>query len=97
MEVTLNGRVTTPARYFFGTRTKCEHETFGMQTPAGAVQVVDNVAIAPRVPVRPGDEIEVRGELVRDPGRIPVVHWTHHDPQGKHVGGFIELRGRLYA
>ena len=97
MEVTFGGRVATPARYFFGTRTRCEHETFTVNTAGGPVQIVDNVAIAPRVPVRPGDRVEVRGELVHDPGRIPVVHWTHHDPQGKHVAGFIELRGRVYA
>jgi hypothetical protein len=61
------------------------------------VQVIDNTGIAPRVPVQPGDRIEVRGEMVHDPGRVPIVHWTHHDPQGKHLAGFIELRGRFYA
>ena len=96
-EVTFEGQVTTGARYFFGTRTKCEHETFGVQTSAGPVRIVDNVAIAPRVPVQPGDRVEVRGEMVHDPGRIPIVHWTHHDPQGRHVGGFIEFGGRVYA
>jgi hypothetical protein len=96
-EVTFPGTVTGAARFFFGTRTRCEHETFGVQTPAGPVQVIDNTGIAPRVPVQPGDQIQVRGEMVHDPGRIPVVHWTHHDPQGKHAGGFIELRGRFYA
>ena len=38
-------------------------------------------SIAPRCPVRAGDRIEVRGEMVHDPGRPPVVHWTHHDPR----------------
>jgi len=96
-EVTFAGRVSTAARYFFGTHTRCEHEAFGVRTAAGPVQVVDNVGIAPRVPVQPGDRVEIRGEMVHDPGRIPVVHWTHHDPQGNHAGGFIELRGRVYA
>ncbi len=96
-EVSFWGNVSSPPRYFFGTRTRCEHETFGVQTAAGPVQIVDNVDIAPRVPVRPGDRIEVRGEMVHDPGRMPVVHWTHHDPQGRHAGGFIQLGGRVYA
>jgi hypothetical protein len=96
-EVTFAGRVTTAARYFFGSRTKCEHETFAVETASGPVEVVDNVAIAPKVPVQPGDRIEVRGEMVHDPGRNPVVHWTHHDPQGHHAAGFIELHGRVYA
>ncbi len=96
-EVVFSGTVTGAPRYFFGTHTHCEHETFGVRTPAGPVRVVDNTGIAPRVPVQPGDRIEVRGEMVHDPGRIPIVHWTHHDPQGKHTGGFIELRGHYYA
>lgn len=96
-EVTFSGIVTGTARFFFGARTRCEHEAFGVRTLAGPVQVIDNTGIAPRVPVQPGDRIEVRGEMVHDPGRVPVVHWTHHDPQGKHAGGFIELRGRFYA
>src|SRR5438270_10998308 len=96
-EVTFSGTVTGAARYFSGTRTHCEHETFGVRTAAGPVQIIDNVDIASRVPVQPGDGIDVRGEMVHDAGRTPIVHWTHHDPQGKHAGGFIELRGRFYA
>ena len=96
-EVTFSATVTDAPRYFFGTRTRCEHESFGAKTDAGPVQIVDNVEIAPRVPVQSGDRIEVRGEMVHDPGRVPIVHWTHHDPQGKHMAGFIELRGRVYA
>jgi len=96
-EVSFAGLVSSAPTYFFGTRTRCEHETFGAQTAAGPVKIVDNVDIAPRVPVQPGDRIEVRGEMVHDPGREPVVHWTHHDPQGRHVDGFIRLHGRVYA
>lgn len=96
-EVTFAARVSSAPRYFFGSHTLCEHETFRAQTCAGPVQIVDNVALAPRVPVRPGDLIDVRGEMVHDPGRLPVVHWTHHDPEGRHPDGFIRLRGRIYA
>jgi hypothetical protein len=39
----------------------------------------------------------VCGEMVHDSGKPPVVHWTHHDPAGRHPDGFIRLRGRLYA
>jgi hypothetical protein len=97
MEVTFDARVTGWPRFFFGKRTHCEHEAFDARTPAGRVEIVDNVNIAPPVPVRPGDRIQVRGEMVHDPGRIPVVHWTHHDPRGVHESGFIRLRGRVYA
>jgi len=73
------------------------HEAFDALSAAGPVEVVDNVSIAPRCPVQAGDRVEVRGVMVHDPGRNPVVHWTHHDPGGRHPAGFIRLRGRLYA
>lgn len=96
-EVTFDARVTSGPRFFMGSRTHCMHEAFDAQTQAGSVEIVDNVDIAPRVPVLPGDSIQVRGEMVHDPGRKPIIHWTHHDPQGEHAGGFIQLRGRVYA
>lgn len=89
--------VSSAPRYFYGSRTHCVHEAFDAQTAAGPVEVVDNVDIAPRCPVRTGDRVEVCGEMVHDAGRSPIVHWTHHDPDNRHPGGFIRLRGRLYA
>jgi Protein of unknown function (DUF3465) len=96
-EVMFDARVTSAPNFFFGRRTKCEHEAFNAQTSAGEVEIVDNVSIAPRVPVQPGDRIQVRGEMVHDNGRPPIVHWTHHDPHGRHPAGFIRLQGRVYA
>jgi hypothetical protein len=96
-EVTFAARVTSRPHFFFGRRTRCEHEAFDVQTTAGSVEIVDNIAIAPRVPVQPGDRIDVRGEMVHDRGRPPIVHWTHHDPAGRHIGGFIRLREQVYA
>ncbi len=97
-QVDFPATVLTTPHFFYGSRTHAQHEAFDAQTSAGPVEVVDNVAIAPKVPVAPGDHIEVRGEMVHDPGRLPVVHWTHHDPGGKHAGGFIRLAdGRTYA
>ncbi|MGB8520230.1 MAG: DUF3465 domain-containing protein [Candidatus Tumulicola sp.] len=89
--------VTSDPRFFYGSRTRCMHEAFEASSDAGPVEIVDNVAIAPRCPVRAGDRIEVRGQMVHDPGRPPVVHWTHHDPRHRHDGGFIRLHGRTYA
>jgi hypothetical protein len=25
-----------------------------------------------------------------------ILHWTHHDPQGEHVHGWLRHRGRTY-
>jgi len=96
-QVEFSGTVTTPAHYFYGKRSHATHEAFDVATTAGPVEIVDNVSIAPRVPVTTGDRIDVRGEMVHDPGKIPIVHWTHHDPQGTHPDGFIRLDGQTYA
>jgi len=97
-QIDTRATVTSVPTYFFGTHTRAEHEEFLAQTAAGPIQVVDNVDLAPRVPVLPGDQIEVCGEMVHDPGKsVPIVHWTHHDPAHKHPDGFIRYRGRVYA
>jgi hypothetical protein len=97
MWVDISGTVCSQPRFFYGSRTHCVHEAFDVAGSGGKVEVVDNVDIAPRCPVKPGDRVEVAGELVHDPGRLPVLHWTHHDPEHVHRDGFIRLHGRVYA
>jgi hypothetical protein len=91
------GTVCSAPRFFYGSRSHCVHEAFDVASSAGKLEVVDNVDIAPRCPVQSGDRVEIRGEMVHDPGRLPIVHWTHHDPEHHHADGFIRLHGRLYA
>lgn len=95
--VDFTATVTSAPRFFYGHRTHCMHEAFDVQSSAGRVEVVDNVSIAPRCPVQCGDRIEIRGEMVHDRAKPPVVHWTHHDPAQHRLGGFIRLHGKLYA
>jgi len=98
MEVRYAGTVLTPPRFFFGKHSRMEHEQFDCRGADGTrFRVIDNVTIAPRVPVAPGDHVVVQGELVPDRGQPPIVHFTHHDPWGTHVGGYVELNGRRYA
>jgi len=97
-EVTFAATVTSAPTFFFGTNTRAWHEAFQVRSDDGtALEIVDNVDLAPRVPVAVGDRIGVHGELVHDPGREPVVHWTHHDPAGRHPDGWIDWNGRRYA
>jgi hypothetical protein len=97
-EVNFNATVLTRPHFFYGNRTHAVHEAFDVRADDGhRLEVVDNVSLAPRVPVDPGDRVTIQGVLVPDARRGPLVHWTHHDPRGNHPNGFIELRGQVYA
>jgi hypothetical protein len=98
LEVRYSGTVTTQPSFFTSRRSHRTHEQFDVRGDDGArFRVIDNVTVAPRVPVRPDDRVTVQGELVRQHHGLPIVHWTHHDPRGRHQDGFIALNGRVYA
>jgi len=72
------------------------HQRFLVDLPTGQrVLVAYNLNLAPRVPVAVGDEVELKGEFVAN-AKGGVIHWTHRDPQGRHVGGFVMLHGHRY-
>jgi uncharacterized protein DUF3465 len=97
-EVAFGATVLTRPHFFYGTNTHAMHEEFSVRADDGhRLEVVDNVALAPRVPVAPGDRVQIQGELVPQARRGPLVHYTHHDPRHHHVDGFIALRGHVYA
>lgn len=54
-----------------------------------------NIDLAPSVPLAVGDAIQFRGEYVYNP-KGGVMHWTHHDPQAKIVGGWIKHHEKIY-
>jgi hypothetical protein len=97
-EVAFSGVVASAPHFFFGRNTQAMHEAFDVRSDDGhRVEIVDNVKLAPRVPVAVGDRVAVCGELVPDTSRGPLVHWTHHDPAHVHADGYIDFAGRRYA
>jgi len=72
------------------------HQRFLLKLENGSTLLVaHNIDLAPRVPIEKGDTVEVRGEYVWNE-KGGLVHWTHHDPQGRHEGGWIRHRGHEY-
>ncbi len=65
------------------------HERFIVRiADSVTVLVAHNLDLAPRVPLAPGDSVELRGEYDWSE-RGGTIHWTHGDPAGRHETGWI--------
>lgn len=73
------------------------HQRFILRLPHGqTLLVAHNIDLAPRIDsLAVGDEVRFFGEYEWN-NKGGVLHWTHHDPQGRHVAGWLEHRGRRY-
>ena len=74
-------------------REGLQHQRFLISAAGLTILVAHNTDLAPRVPVRVGDTIRIRGEYVWNE-QGGVLHWTHRDPRGRHAAGFIDVRGQ---
>ena len=67
------------------------HQKFILQLDGGhSVLVAHNIDLARRIPAREGGSLSVRGRYEWN-DRGGVIHWTHHDPDGREQGGWIEV------
>lgn len=73
------------------------HQRFLLDLASGqTLLVAHNIDLAPRIAnLRKGDSVRFYGEYEwNDKGG--VIHWTHHDPRGRHPDGWLEHEGRRY-
>lgn len=73
------------------------HQRFLLQLATGqTVLVAHNIDLAPRIErLRMGDKVAFHGEYEWN-SKGGVIHWTHHDPRGRHVAGWLKHAGRTY-
>ncbi|TMG28919.1 MAG: DUF3465 domain-containing protein [Chloroflexi bacterium] len=95
IEVTADGTVVRllPDR----TSSTGTHEQFIIRLSSQnlTVEIEHNISVGARAPIAEGDRVIVHGEYVWN-SKGGLIHFTHHDPQGTHEGGYIEDNGRTY-
>ena len=73
------------------------HQRFILRLASGqALLVAHNIDLAPRIDgLREGDRVGFKGEYAwNEEGG--VIHWTHHDPEGRHVAGWLKHNGKTF-
>lgn len=73
------------------------HQRFIVQLASGqTLLMTHNIDIAPRIDgLKVGDSVRFSGKYVWNE-KGGVIHWTHHDPQGRHVAGWVKHNGKTY-
>jgi hypothetical protein len=73
------------------------HQRFLLRLGSGqTLLIAHNIDLAPRIPgLNEGDSVAFYGEYEWN-ARGGVIHWTHHDPGGRHAGGWLKHDGTTY-
>lgn len=74
-----------------------QHQRFIVRLNSGqTLLVAHNIDLAPRInSLSKGDAIRFYGQYEWNE-KGGVIHWTHNDPSGSHVAGWIEHNGKIY-
>ena len=70
-----------------------EHEGFLVAAAGRTLRVEDNVAITGIIPLHRGTAIQLQGQLECNDD---AIHWTHRDPAGRHIDGYVVVDGTTY-
>ena len=73
------------------------HQRFIIKLEGGlTLLVAHNIDLAPRInSISKGDSVQFYGEYEWN-NKGGVVHWTHRDPNGNHIGGWLKHNRRVY-
>lgn len=75
-----------------------DHEGFLLQLDGDCdllLRVETNTDITGQIPISGGQRVTVKGVYVFN-AMGGLIHWTHHDPAGRHVNGYVKIGDRLY-
>ena len=74
-----------------------KHQRFILMLGSGkTVLLSHNIDLAPRIEgLKTRETVEFYGEYEWNE-KGGVIHWTHHDPAGRHVAGWIKHQGKTY-
>lgn len=73
------------------------HQRFILQFKSGqSVLVAHNIDLAEKIKgLKKGDTVGFYGEYEWSE-QGGVIHWTHHDPKGRHADGWLKHNGKMY-
>ncbi|PKG76011.1 DNA-binding protein [Shewanella sp. Choline-02u-19] len=73
------------------------HQRFIITLSSGqTLLIAHNIDLAAKIDsLKIGDRVLFKGEYEYN-DRGGVVHWTHHDPKGRHVAGWLKHQGQTY-
>jgi hypothetical protein len=73
------------------------HQRFILELNSGqTLLIAHNIDLAPKIMnLKVGDHVNFFGQYEWN-SKGGVVHWTHHDPNGRHEGGWLNHGGKLY-
>jgi hypothetical protein len=74
-----------------------KHQKFILTTPENITLLVShNIDLAPKIlDLAVGDLVEFNGEYEWS-AKGGVLHWTHRDPSGRHAGGWLKHKEKIF-